>query len=426
MKPEIRSDISKKLESAFSDIKGGSNIQGNIKIIQDTLSLTFKKHFTVSIIKPNKNQSFFVMSISPDRSTMEQLVEAIINQRDDLALKAVWNQCNDWTIEIDARIFDSKVIDLTSEEMVALILHEIGHTVYSNSIPQRISRVIKFEYARVSMIMKNLLKTPIFSKVLSIPILDGCGFNISDSKISIETEIKADGFVAKMGYRDALVSVLNKFSQLNSIDKMNPDDRMKTLTQFSFDTVKQFQERQSALTKANILRLIQGCPTDYAKNILTDIYKGFFTEASINNLNFSNKSLNYIKESQQVDHIYKKIDQITDDFYVTEFFLIGKKKLKRIDPATLDYIDVQKANMRTNDDKMLLISYIYSKLETVQFYLDILNNPKASKKYEIPHTKNQLLAMKARLEKLRDDVVAYKIPEIRYGIQINYPSGYEG
>lgn len=425
MKPEIRSDISEKLESAFLDIKKGNNIQGNIKIIQDTLRQTFHKQFTVKIVNPKPSQAFFVMSISPDISTLQRMIEAIVMQNDDLSLKAVWDQCNEWTIEIDKRIFDEKVINLSKDEMVALLLHEIGHVVYSNSIPQRISRVIKFEYAKTSMIVKNLMRSYMFSKVLSIPILDGCGFNVSDSRSSLNTEIKADGFSAKMGYRDALVSALNKFSEMNSIDKMNPDDRMKKLTQFSFETIQQFQKRQTALTKSNMIRLISGCPSEYVKNTLCDIYKGFFSESALSEYT-GERCVTVMNESEKLNHVFKKIDQVTDDFYATEFFLLGKKKLKKIDPATIDYIDVEKANIRTNDDKMLLISYIYSKLETVEFYLSILNNQKSSKKYDVPHTKSQLIYMRDRLQQLRDEVIAYKIPEVRYGIQINYPSGYEG
>lgn len=34
--------------------------------------------------------------------------------------------------------------------------------------------------------------------------------------------------------------------------------------------------------------------------------------------------------------------------------------------------------------------------------------------------------MRTELEKARYDIINYRIPEVRYGIQIMYPDGYEG
>ena len=103
-----------------------------------------------------------------------------------------------------------------------------------------------------------------------------------------------------------------------------------------------------------------------------------------------------------------------------------KKNVKRIDPMTIEYIAVKLDSMRSNDDKLMLISYIYSKLDIIDYYLDLMNNPKTANRYIIPHTRNELTNMKLQLEKLKESVVNKKIPEYRYSVRVDYPDGYEG
>lgn len=88
------------------------------------------------------------MSIFPTQSTVEKLVDSILNEESDKMLKTIWDENKEWTIEIDRRILTGAFIEANSKELTALILHECGHVIYSNSIPQRMSKVMKYEYAK--------------------------------------------------------------------------------------------------------------------------------------------------------------------------------------------------------------------------------------------------------------------------------------
>ena len=119
-----------------------------------------------------------------------------------------------------------------------------------------------------------------------------------------------------------------------------------------------------------------------------------------------------------------RADSIVENYY-TEFFF-GKKKLSKIDPAELDYIDIKTNEIKNENDKMMLISYIHSKLDIIDFYLGILKDPKLAKKYNVPNSADQLERMRTRLLTSRENILKYKIPERNKGIIIAWPENYEG
>ena len=338
-------------------------------------------------------------------------------------IKKVWDSTENWTIEIDKRILTGNPISLTAEELTALVLHEIGHIVYSNALPHRITHVMKLEYARASMNVKALLNNKLFQKILTLPIVNGCTYDNYKTKDNIKDELKADVFVTKMGYSDALESALTKFigsrkDVIKGINKkpQNVYNDMKSVTLFSLDCVENFKKRKAKLVQKNLSKLLLNTPSKYIGDVIHSIELGL-TKTHETSLESDETRMEYVQENA---------NDIIDEFIALEFFEIRGKKLKRINPYEIDYIEMEIDKIRTNDDKMLLLSYTYSKINKVQYYLDILDNPKYSKKYRIPNSKEELLLFKKRLEILKNKIINYKIPEIKYGIHIQYPAGYEG
>ena len=98
--------------------------------------------------------------------------------------------------------------------------------------------------------------------------------------------------------------------------------------------------------------------------------------------------------------------------------------MKRIDPAELDYIALELNNIKSNDDKMMLVSYIYSKLDIIDYYIALIDSK--NPKYSVPHSRESLVQMKQRLNDYRIQAINRKLPEVNYGISIQWPTGYEG
>ena len=73
------------------------------------------------------------------------------------------------------------------------------------------------------------------------------------------------------------------------------------------------------------------------------------------------------------------------------------KKLKRIPADLVSYIQIETEAIRDSNDKMMISSYCLSKLEMVNWYLELLEV--GSKKYIVPQSK-------AHLEMVRDQLMA--------------------
>lgn len=401
-----------KIESAFSDIKvNRKNVADCLLEISNCLSDLFQKSFHVTLINSTPGTNFTVMSVYPDKNTLEQIVSAISEQRPNGdIIRNLWKKCNSWIIEIDKRCFDRKY-NLSAKELTALIMHEVGHTVISDSVPNRINRVLQFKLAEANIGSKHILRDNVFKKILAIPVLDTCTFSTKKDRDMIRNEMRADNFAVKYGYRDSLQSALDKFISTGAQSK---EKDMENVTDFMLSTLDNFEHRKMKLANSRWKDILHHTNSDVMRDAINAFGEStmFYQE---------NGSYSITSESMKHNITQNRIDQI-----VQEAFVLFKKKLKRIEPYELDYIMVEKDKMKTNDDKLLLVSYIHSKIDIVNYYLSILDNPKYSEKYEVPHSRDELLFYLKRLNELREEVLAKPIEPVRYGLTIMYPAGYEG
>jgi len=104
----------------------------------------------------------------------------------------------------------------------------------------------------------------------------------------------------------------------------------------------------------------------------------------------------------------------------------GPEKLKKIPYDLVSYIQIECESIKDTNDKMMISSYCLGKLETVNWYLELLEV--GSEKYEVPHSKSELENIKAQLSACHKMIMAVKItnPNDRPIIDIRYPKGYEG
>lgn len=421
MKIDLKKERFESIEKAFVDLKAGKNKSMALATIRRNLKATFGKDIDCVIIENKNKDNFFIMSVYPDQSTIDEVVEAVVSEKPDEVIRKIWNDAYKWTVEIDSRILDGSIIDVTAKELTAFLLHEMGHVVYSNSIPKRISKVMRLEYARASIEVKKLLEDKLFRQILRLPIIHSCLYDNYKTKSNIKNELKADVFVVKMGYGEDLESALNKLIILSDHKKVGDINKesqevysdMKSMTLFSLRTVEHFKDRKASVVKQNLKKLLFSSPSQFVQKSIGEIEDTFIKSVEETS----------VTESVKMEYFENKANKIVDEFFM-EFVNFGNRKLKRIDPAELDYIQLEKNNIKTNDDKMLLISYIYSKLDTVKYYISLIDS--RSSKYTVPHSRDELENMAARLEKLKDEVLETRIKEVKYGLFVQYPEDYEG
>ena len=424
MRVSLNKDKCLAIDAAFKMIKenpglGEATTKPALDIIKKTLEDSFEGYtFDIRLTNINTKEDgdLFIMSVFPETSTIDKIVTAVLNNKEDEVIKKLWETNKKWTIEIDANMFNDRYISCTDKELTAILLHEIGHVVYSNSLPTRISTVFRYEVTKSSFMNKALIRSDkIFRNILSLPILDAC---ISDNKRnirSIKEEIKADAFVKKIGYTKELESALTKFIKCKHIRAPHGiNDKITNSTDFSIKTIEDFRLRRDNLAKNNLLALRKECTSDYINNIIDEFVTTVFEDVGS------------FTDGGKLEYMHERAEKNIEGDYITEFFLIGGKQLKRIDPNDLDYIDIKIQGIKNESDKMMVCSYINSKLDLVDYYISILENPKLSKKYNIPHSLNNLYDMKKRLMLSRENALKFKIPARNKNLLVAWPTGYDG
>ena len=415
MAVRLKKEAFKSIDNAFLVLQEDKTSETGKKIIKDSLNEIFDVEFDIEIIPVNDNSPLFVMSVFPEKSVVSKIISSVTTNSGNIeTIKKLWQQNKKWTLEIDERILNKNFINCSNRELTALVLHEIGHVVCTNSIPSRISTIIQYEIAKSKLENKILAADKLFSKILALPILNAC---VSDSRKSdkpLSVEIKADNFAKKMGYQQELLSVLKKITTNQKYPKGGTINKnMEEMTKFSINTLNQLKAREDNLLKKNLVSLKKECVSPYIESYIDDFYNTIFETGD--------KSISSI---EHLTFMENRADSIVENYY-TEFFF-GKKKLSKIDPAELDYIDIKTNEIKNENDKMMLISYIHSKLDIIDFYLEILKDPKLAKKYNVPNSADQLERMRTRLLTSRENILKYKIPERNKGIIIAWPENYEG
>ena len=103
----------------------------------------------------------------------------------------------------------------------------------------------------------------------------------------------------------------------------------------------------------------------------------------------------------------------------------GVKKLKKIPSDLIAYITIEGESIKDANDKMMIASYCCSKIEIVEWYIELLEV--GSKKYIVPHTLPYLQNMRTQLLQCYKKIMDTPIPKSdRSIISVKYPKGYEG
>ena len=101
------------------------------------------------------------------------------------------------------------------------------------------------------------------------------------------------------------------------------------------------------------------------------------------------------------------------------------KKLKKIPANLLSYIQIEGEAIESANDKQMIASYAYGKLETIDWYIQLQKS--GSNKYVVPHSLEHLRDLRERLLIIIKGVLDTPIPKGgRPLMDIKYPKDYEG
>ena len=384
------------IQDAFSDYLNGD--KKAIKRIEKDLSNQLKKDISITIIPKKNRKELFAMAVTPEASVIEKIATSIASSESKLStVTDLWRKCQKWTLEIDAKLFDF----LNAGELTALTMHEVGHVVQTDAVPRRICNILQYALATGKLSQRLMMKDNVLNKILQIPIVAACQY--TKGKDGLREELKADKMATYNGYLPELDSAIGKISK-----QIYSGPEYEAANLLTEKTLSQLEKRQSQLVKNNLTGLSKALPEQMRlRETITNLTKSWFEDGA-----------SYFEYA--LDHL----DETIENEYMAEFGDF-RKKLKPIDQNQLDYIQIKVQAIQTINDKMMIVSYINSKIELVQYYLGILEDPKSAKKYKVPHTKSQLTMMLDVLYRSKELAINKKLQGDTRIITI-YPEGYEG
>lgn len=370
--------------------------------LNEFLSKQFGFKFNTQITSYPANHGFVGMSIYP---TFILDDKAIMNLNVDNFSK-MYSNSDDWTIEIDTRLLSNK-LSLTSREISAILLHEIGHLKHNTSKLNKILAEVSYTINRLGFTNKQryLMKDIRYKRLFLYPIFNSIRMDIKSAK-SFKNEKNADSYAVSVGYGADLLSGMNKIRTQS--DLLVDTAYVKSV----MDLIEKREYNIARMIKANHDNTNSPWLLKHSK-MLNDI--------------LPTEQINYNKESVFKDILIynENVYNSVLDEYIQEGSLF-KKKLKPIDVTEINYIRIQQDNIKSVNDKLMMSVYIQSKIDTIDYYIAILNSP-ISNKYQIPHSINELESMKSKLLEYEENIINKKIQQPgEFKLDINYPDEYAG
>lgn len=405
------------LEDCFAAIKQNTNVNQNLKLVNRILIRMFGEQFTVDITKNTSNQ-FFGMCIYPTINTCEKIVACVLQDKSKFqTAMEIWKENKDWKIEIDSILLYDISLNTNPREIVAVLLHEIGHSIYSNSIPQRLFKVMRYENMDIKLKVRNMLTNPKLRTLLIPTVIEACEFKWFKFLNNVE-EAEADKFVIKMGYAEPLNEFITKLIKSKGNDLVTKTEKdaekdIKAVYEWGIVNIDELSSRKQKL-RSELNGQIIATPSVYVKKLFGDIKSLFFGKD--NAIKFDQ-----IVAEQYLVKMHENAKRDAELQIVNEAF-IGNKA-KKIDRSDIDYIRIQTECIDSQDDKIYLLDQIYHLNEMIEINEELIRQGKSNK---VRHTAKQLQSFKEELVELRSIVLKYKIPQKTFSVFIKYPKGYEG
>jgi hypothetical protein len=248
-------------------------------------------------------------------------------------------------------------------------------------------------------IAMNLMKFDTPTKKLLIGPLDGVVI-YTLSMLLVFRDV--DGEVNKVFNPDMeLIDKVNKF--ISDIVETYPTPE-KSKKKIIHDLKSLISQLTTNVTYTETVRSLQSLP-----QIVERFYNsGFDTEIELYTSRFEYAQCEKYIEDKMVFNEKVKI-----------------KRLKKIPADLVAYITIEGESIRTANDKMMIVSYAYGKLEIVEWYIELLDV--GTKNYIVPHTYQYLVDMRTQLLAAIKNIMDMPVPSAdRPIIDIKYPKNYEG
>lgn len=417
--------IISEIEHCFTEIKNNTDVHENLKGIKKLLGRMDIHVESITIVPADKDE-FFGMSVFPTVSVAEKLVEAMIDKKPEQGFIDIWEGEKEWVIEIDSKLINVSDLNANPREITAALLHEIGHTIYSNTIPSKLHKTMSYAYLQVPSEVKNILSNK--NKIFMSLYLPSVAQASRTTSYNLKKELEADKYVVQMGYGEALDALLQKIlmrfgTRYTEFSGKELEKDIKVATVWAHVNAQELRFRKDTL-RNSINKISLTNPSAYVQNLFSKINdKVFKGSISFTELASRGNRGKYVRESTDFvdDLVGFPCNSVLEAAFNAKKDSYGK--LRKVNQHDIDIVAVQIDKIDNQNDKIYLLDVIYDYLETIDMSINAINEGNQNL---VKNNMRQLTDMAEQLQTLRKQVLSTKIVEKRYGVFIKYPKGYEG
>lgn len=340
----------------------------------------------VLIFDNNTKDHFFGARIMPTYDELDRLSDEIT--ADGMSVKNL-SLCKRFVIEIDSKLLYK--IGATPDEVVAAIIHEIGHKIFSDQVYGEIkqnlnSAIIKERKGNVVILDK------ILSGFRSIRYNLYTFLLMSYSKVNLFEEIEADNLAHRCGYASSLHSLLQKIKTAGDRKIDIQDEEKELVASWTVRNMMNFSMRRNNVISA-LKEQIREEKSEHIKAMLEEQLRRVTSAKLSANPNLSEEALDIlISES------------------VKTFFEIRKKGYSQLE---LDELEMEIDDIDIAEDKIYIITRIHKDIQTAII---------TKKKKDLSDYENTMIDdFIAKLRQLLEKTKKVKIAKKDYSVIIKYP-----
>lgn len=378
------------------------------------------KKFKVVVIKDAKKP--FIMTVYPNyeqlKRRMPNLIDALFDIRKGEAdyIKA-WNEMDEWVIEVDGRLLEqgNRYAVTHGDEFVGILCHEMGHVMMTS--PMLLAAAQHRNDNRYDKFQRMMMSKSIIVRQFMLPVMvHTLNFRIVPLKKLGNTieEIRADLLVPKE-YELGLLSYLEHSMLHNpdieiviSVDEMEKE--VDVAINFSKEVIDLMKIRKHVLVQ-HIKYQYRETGSRYVKHMMKDLLH------TISGKNVDNDDTNIIKENQSIRAYEREYSMCMES-------AISELERTRVTERDIYLLQMDVDNIQDKIDKAYALNTIFDYIEIIEH--ENHNKIKRIGGDKVPDFIKNDKRLKL-LNEMKDKAIKVKVQNAtKFGVNINYPEGYEG
>lgn len=242
-------------ENCFKFLQNKILVDEHLKKLEKALKSDFNIDCQIKILYDKRYSNyFFGMRVYPSEEELKRIALKIVESKDKTSIK--FEKCKNVLIEIDPDLLWNKDINATPREITAVLLHEIGHKIYSNEYIYYYITRLNIKYGVDLGSLTAMIAAKLFVPLIIIGLL--AVYNVSSIVFSkmvyINGEKDADSLPTKFGYGEDIFTLLDRINKMYNYSKEN-EEKLNLIERFNRWVFKKTDNIE--IRKRSIIRVLK-------------------------------------------------------------------------------------------------------------------------------------------------------------------------